>query len=108
MDYEYVLFINDILVLDCWFWYVFEMVCYGVGEVLLGGEVICQYCKICILVLGLCKLYCIVVIIFGCDYVMVFIEFIDYMFDCIGCQMQIWVCMDEGWCIVVVYVSLMV
>jgi hypothetical protein len=106
-DYEYALLVNDIAVLDRWFWYHPQTVRYGVAEVLLGGEAIRRYRKTCAPVPASRKLRRTVVTTFGADYATVSTEFTDHTSDRIGRQMQTWVRMDEGWRIVAAHVSLM-
>ncbi len=105
-DYERALLINELQVLDDYFWTTEHTVRYGVAENLYGATDIAAYRRVCTPVGPGRQLRNTVISTFAEDYATVSTEFSDGETERTGRQMQTWVRFPDGWKVVAAHVSI--
>ncbi|HCJ30676.1 MAG TPA: oxalurate catabolism protein HpxZ [Pseudomonas sp.] len=104
-DYERALLVNELEVLDDYFWNSQHTVRYGVAENLYGARDIAAYRRVCSPVGSGRQLRNTVISTFDEDHATVSTEFSDGETNRTGRQMQTWVRFSDGWKVVAAHVS---
>jgi len=104
-DYERALLVNELEVLDDYFWNSPHTVRYGVAENLYGARDIAAYRRVCSPVGSGRQLRNTVISTFDEDHATVSTEFSDGETNRTGRQMQTWVRFSDGWKVVAAHVS---
>lgn len=104
-DYERALLVNELEVLDDYFWNSPHTVRYGVTENLYGARDIAAYRRVCSPVGSGRQLRNTVISTFDEDHATVSTEFSDGETNRTGRQMQTWVRFSDGWKVVAAHVS---
>ncbi|CEG51736.1 conserved hypothetical protein [Stutzerimonas xanthomarina] len=104
-DYERALLVNELEVLDDYFWNSQHTVRYGVAENLYGARDIAAYRRVCSPVGSGRQLRNTVISTFDEDHATVSTEFSDGETNRTGRQMQTWVRFSGGWKVVAAHVS---